>query len=206
MSFFRSLALSIVPCALLFTSAVPAQADAIFNFDSVTAGTVAPLTTTVNGLTASVSGPVSVCSTSGLGLATFSGNALLQGVCTPGQLGAVNVAFSSSVTSVFLNFATGSRPSGTLTLQAFLGSTLVASTTANSSVPPGNFPNGEGTISLSGNFDNLVLSTAFTLGLDNINVTTASTPTVPEPAAMSMVAAGAALLGGLALRNRRRSA
>lgn len=203
MQSLRALLLSIVPFGLLVSSAVPAHADAVFNFDTVASGTVAPITSTVNGLSATFSGPASVCSTAGLGLATLSGNALIQGVCTPGQLGPVSVAFSSSVTSIFLNFATGSRPAGTLTLQAFLGSTLVGSSTFNSSVPPGNFPNGEGVLSFAGTFDNLVLTTAFTLGIDNVNVTTPTTPTVPEPGAMSMVAAGATLLGGLALRKRR---
>ena len=212
MSSIRPFLFSIVPLALLVLATAPANADAIFNFENIAAGTVAPFTDTVNGLTASVSGPISVCNIASLNFATLSGNALVQGFCTPGQLGAITIGFSSNLSSVSLDFATAGRPSEPFTLQAFEGSTPVGSlVTVNSSVPPGNPPNGEGVISFSGTFNSIVLNTVGAtpgsqggpFAVDNINAVTATTG-VPEPASLSMLAAGGAFLVALARRTRKR--
>ena len=212
MSSVRPFLLSIVPLALLITATTPANADAIFNFENIAAGTVAPFTDTVNGLTASVSGPISVCNVTSLNFATLSGNAAVQGFCTPGQLGAVTINFSSNLSSISLDFATAGRPSAPFTLTAFEGSTPAGPLiTVNSAVPPGNFPNGEGVISFSGTFNSIVLNTVGAtpgsqggpFAVDNINAVTA-TSGVPEPASISMFAAGIAVLLVLARRARRR--
>jgi hypothetical protein len=207
----RSFSLSVIPLAML--ASATANADAIFDFQNVAAGTVAPLTTTVNGLTASVSGPISVCNVAGANFATLSGNALIQGFCTPGQLGAVTIGFSSNLSSVSLDFATAGRPSAPFTLQAFENSSLVGSSTFTSSVPPGNAPNGEGVASFSGLFNSIVLNTVGAtpgsqggpFAVDNVNAITA-TAGVPEPASLSMFAAGGVLLLGLARGFRKRRA
>ncbi len=205
MTSIRSFLLLILPLSLLV--AVPASADAIFNFENVAVGTAAPFTSTVNGLTASFSGPATVCNVTPLNFATLSGNSLIQGFfpCSSLALGPISIGFSSNLSSISFNFATGSRPTAAMTLQAFENSALVGTTVFNSSAPPGNFPNGEGLAAFSGTFNNIVLSTAFTLAVDNINATTATTG-VPEPASLSMLAAGGMILAGLARRARKRQA
>jgi hypothetical protein len=201
MNSLRSCLLSVVPVALLISA--PANASAVFTFEDIAAGSVAPVSSTVNGLTATFTGQVSVCSVAGLNFATLSGNALIQGVCTPGQLGPISVGFSSTLSSASFNFATGGRPSAPLTVQAFDNSTLVGTSVFTSSVPPGNFPNGEGPASFSGTFNSFVLTTTGPLGVDNINAVTGA-PAVPEPASLSMFAAGGAILVTLARRTRKR--
>ncbi len=203
----RSFLLSAIPLALLVSSG--ARADAIFTFDNVAAGTAIPFTDTVNGLTASFSGSGTVCDITTANFATLSGNALIQGFCGPTVLGAVTVNFSSSLSAVSLDFATAGRPSEPFTLQAYQGSALVGTVNLASSVPPGNFPNGEGVASFSGTFNSIVLNTVGTGGaqggpfaIDSINAVT-STSGVPEPASLSMFAAGGVALLALARRIRK---
>ncbi len=200
MNSFRAFALSL-PLTLLLASSVPVYADAIFTFDDVTAGSITPFTSTANGLSASFSGPASVCDVSGANFSGLSGNAVIQDFCNPPQLGAVSISFSSNVSSVSFNFATAFSPSGSLTLEAFENSTSVGTSVFTSSVPPGNFPNGEGVASFSGLFNNVVLTPSSILAVDNLSATTAAVST-PEPASFWSLLAGLSI-SALFLRRSR---
>lgn len=189
--------------ALLAFSSVPVFADAVFNFDNVAAGSVGPFTTTVNGLSASFSGPISVCNVTPAGFNNLSGNAAIQDLCNPPQLGPVTISFSSNLTNASFNFATAFSPSGSLTVQALENSSVVGNFTFTSSVPPGNFPNAEGTATISGLFNSLILTPSSVLALDNLSATTATASAVPEPATLSFFGAGGLLLAAASRRFRR---
>ncbi len=184
-------ALSMVSFALLIAT-VPLRADAIFNFNNVTAGTRAPFTSTVDGLSATVSGAASVCDVTTAHFSSLTGNALIQDLCNPPQNGSIGIAFSSNLSKMSFNFATAFSPSGTLTIKTFENSTLLGTSVFSSAVPPGNFPNGEGIASISGLFNNILLTPSSILAVDNINAAVAASA-VPEPGSLWT------LLGGLVI-------
>jgi hypothetical protein len=195
-------------CAFAMAAAlVPAAAQAtlfdqaaLFDFEDIAAGTALPFSDTVNGLTATFTGNASVCAVGGL-FVSLMGNAEIQELCALGnQTGPLGIGFSADLSSVSFDFATVGG-AGTLTVEALENGTPVSTSTFNSTVPPGNFSNGEGLASVFGTFDALMLTggTSNTLlAIDNI-----STPAVPEPASIVLLGAG---LAGFVLVRRRRKA
>lgn len=173
------------------------SAGTLFTFENIAANTPVPFTDTVGGLTATFSGEGGVCDISLFNFTLQSGNALITDFCVPSGVSPIAVAFSSTLSSVSMNFAVaGDVP---LTLTAFLGATEVGTTTATgtalSSLP-------EGTIGFSGApFDNFMLDSSFAISVDNIDATTVP-GIVPEPGTMSLMAFAALGLVGFARRRR----
>ena len=192
-----AMAAALVPAA---AQATLFDQAALFDFENIAAGTPLPFSDTANGLTATSTGNASVCAVGGL-FVSLSGNAEIQEICAAGnQTGPLGIGFSSDLSSVSFDFATVGG-AGTLTLEALENGTPVSTSTFNSTVPPGNFSNGEGLASVFGIFDALILTggTGDTLlAIDNI-----STPAVPEPASIALLGGG---LAGCVLVRRRRKA
>lgn len=173
-----------------------------YDFESTALNTPTPLSITSGGVTATFSSPA------GPGafvvLPTFLSPAL-PGRVLARPLGAaapLQIAFSTSLGFIGMNFALNGGP--TLTLDAFLGATLVGSVTTGSVVPPGfTFP--EGTISFgAATFDNVRLTAATEFAIDNVTVRTAAV--VPEPSTWALAATGLVMLGAATRRRTRRAA
>jgi len=190
-------------CAL----SAAANASTIFNFDGDNLGTATTFTDTVNGLSATFS---SAGDPGGFVVYpsifdTLTGNVLGD----PGPAGldnlSLDVAFSSELSSVALDFATSdfNTPSP-LTLTAYQNSQLVGSAQAT-----GNFINGfsfpEGQISFGGAaFNNIVISsTATDFAVDNI-----AAIATPEPGLFPLLAVGlgAIAVGSLRAKSRAKAA
>ena len=199
----RSPAVLLTAAALALSA--PAAGAQTFDFESVPFGTLVPFTDTDGGVTASFTAPggnFAVLSNPGafVGLiGQYLSDADADIIISP-----LEIAFSTFLNSISLNFAmpdllgTGT---GTLTLDAFLGATLVGSTSQTGAIPPG-FGAIEGSITFAGGmFDRVVLSADIPdFGIDNVNVAPAA---VPEPATVALLAGGLLVIGAVGRRRLR---
>jgi hypothetical protein len=192
---------------IIFAASVCAAVNAstIFTFDNDVQGTSTTFTDTVNGLAATFS---SSADPGGFVLyptvfQTLTGNVLGD----PGPAGSdnlkVDIAFSSNLNAITLNFATAdfSKPSP-LTISAYENSTLVGSNIlSGQSLAGSTFPEGE--IAFSGaTFNNVVISsTATDFAVDNIAVVASAA--APEPAVFGLVGISLLCAGVPALRKSR---
>ena len=86
----------ILAFAIFIGCASLSYADILFIFDGNPINEQTPFTDTLNGLSATFSGPGAVCDVSGL-YVSLSGNALTQDFCQSTGSGALKVAFSQNV-------------------------------------------------------------------------------------------------------------
>jgi hypothetical protein len=197
---FKSLRAVALAFALFAGIVGIASADSIYTFDGIPNGTLTPLSLTSNGLTATFTSnddPLgfNVYATAGF-FKTLTGSAL--NAIGPGRV--LTIGFSSTVDSVFFNFAdNGGAP---LVLNAYEGTSFVGTVSATPSVPAG-FIVPEGTVSLSGaSFNRVVMSTtAPVYSIDNLDVKTGAVAT-PEPNSLVLLCFG---LAGLAILRYRKT-
>jgi len=182
----------IAVAVLLFSAALSARADAVYDFESTPSGTALPITLTSNGLTATFSGSASVCSSAGL-FTILSGNVVIQDLCAGGQSGALGMSFSQTLNSLSFDFATavGNSP---LTVNLFEGATLVGTDTFTPTVNNGS-DDFQGVATITGNFNSVRLSDADLLAFDNVD----AVPT-PEPGSLALLGSGFLGLAGIVRR------
>jgi hypothetical protein len=195
---------TLLPALVLLASSLTARADSVFNFESTPTFTPLPLTLTSSGITATFTGSGAVCNVDGL-FSTLSGNAIIQNLCLAGSGGPIGISFSQDLSSLSFDYATAGGPN-TLTVDLFDAGALVGTDSFNSTDPAG-YNNGEGLATLSGDFDQISLSTdGAVLALDNVDATPITTPT-PEPNSLLLLGtafgAGTLLLGRMAMPRKR---
>ncbi len=164
----------------------------VFDFEDQEYGAVTPLTSTVDGLTATFA---SATDAEGFQITsafyqTLTGN-YLAGPGPDFVTGnTLTISFSQAVRSITLNFAVDTAPTLTLSTSARGGAT------ATGIAPGGSFLYPEGVLSFAGpRFNSVTLSSdALSFAIDNINVT------VPEPSAFALFGMG--LVAAAALRRR----
>ena len=201
----------LVPVMLLLALLAGAQSALAqtFDFESAPPGTATPLTETEDGITATFNtlagDDFSVADLDPFSLSLLSGHVLQSGIFSSGT-GILHISFSQPLNSIFLAFLT-SRDAE-ISLETYLGFGLVGYTTAT----PSGAGAPEGTIGFgAGIFDSVLLSasipgmlnSAQPLAVDNIQVSAASTATVPEPMSMLLLATG--LVGVCAVARRRKA-
>jgi hypothetical protein len=190
--------------ALTLTIAPQLRAQsASWNFETTPVNTPTPLSITNNGVTATFSGPATgVCDVSPLNFVSLSGRALIQNLCITGPATTLQASFSSALSQLGFGIATSSP--GSVTLQAFLGATLVSTISVTTVVPPNRFF-AEALVSVApaSAFDRLVLNPGTSaMAIDNL-VATVSPAVIPEPSAVVLLATGLGALGVAARRKAR---
>jgi hypothetical protein len=194
---------------LLWTAGI-ARADAVFNFNSDPVGpdfygASTPFSNTDNGLTATFSSPAFA---GGFAVALvpffappFTGNMLYDPGRVPVSNIALDIAFSSNLTSISMDFATDAEGTGPFDLTAFLKGVAVGSVSATGTVPVG-FQNPQGSISFGGvTFDSIELTAPNTphFAIDNLDAVVAT----PEPNSFVLIGTGLLGLAVLAARKKR---
>jgi hypothetical protein len=177
----RRLLSALTAICLVAVFSTAASAGPLYTFDAIGSGTTTTFTDTSDGVTATFSSPDgAVFVVTGSFFDSLTGNVLFD---VDAAHHALDVEFSSPASFVSLLFAVNGLDTDTLTLEAFLGGTLVGSVTTGGTVPSGGFfP--EGTISFSGVlFDAIRLtSTAPDFAVDDIALSA-----VPEPATVLLL-------------------
>jgi hypothetical protein len=183
----RTLVRLAVVAAALAAGAVPAFSDIVFTFNSDTIGTATTFSDTVSGLTATFSSPADPggfeVGNPGPFAPPFSGYSLFDSLLSANATNiALDVAFSSNLSQVSMDFATDG--SGPFDLSAYEGAALVGMATETGSIPTGHiYP--QGVITFDGAvFDKLVLTapsgnTPF-FAIDNLDA-------VPEPISLLLL-------------------
>jgi hypothetical protein len=188
--------LHIIAAAVLFSAALSAHADSVFNFESTASGTALPLVLTSNGLTAVFNGSASVCSAASFGItfSLLSGNVLIQNLCSSNAVSPLGITFSQTLNSLSFDYATaqGSSP---LTVTLFDGATQIGSEVFTPTLIDG-FGNGEGLASITGTFTTVTLSDSRLLAIDNVDAVA-----TPEPSSFALLGTG--LLGFAGIVRRR---
>jgi hypothetical protein len=191
---------TLLAAVLLAAASAPAAAQS-YDFDATPLGTPTPLALTSGGVTATFAAagaPFTVVTASSFLSPAFTGRVLQQ----PTGTGALSIGFSQTLASISLMFATNGA--STLTLDAYLGATLVGTVSGVGTIPSGAvFP--EGTLAFSAAaFNNVRLSSSgptTQFAIDAVQATVATSTTAPEPGSVALLATG---LGGLAAAGWRR--
>ena len=209
--FARSAALALFG---LLSANLPAKAT-LFNFEELSQGSFATVSSTQSGLTATMTAPGTSITIEGpLGPASWGNNSLLA---FGNNTGPIVINFSQLVTGVSIQFGDYDQDNDSLTLQAFTGLNGTGSALGSSSI---NYPaakdigNGDsdvGTLSLAVNGIQSVLIDSpldlsgnpfpFSIFFDNLQATGA-TSAVPEPSTWAMMLIGFAGLGFAAFRRK----
>ena len=180
-------------------SAAPTASAQTFNFETTPFGTPVPLSITNGGVTAAFASAAGF-SVQPSFFGGLTGRVLRDDDAATAPL---TVTFSTLLSSVSLNFGLNAVPAtGSLTLLARNGATLVGSVTV-AGAPPAGFVFPEGVISFTGaGFDTIVLSsTARDFAVDNIVVQPSTA--IPEPGTVALFGTGLLLVSGAAARRRR---
>ena len=180
----------IAALAVMLLCSIALFAQSTFINGDVAVGTATTFADTNNGLTATFSSPADPGAfVTGVSFFSFGWEILSD----PGPAGASNIpltiSFSSPQPGIYMNFGLAGA-SGPFELDAFLGSAPVGSTTVSGSVPVG-YSLAEGTISFSGTFDKVVLTSPTTpyFAIGNITAT-------PEPSSLVLLGTALAGVGG----------
>lgn len=158
--------------ALCLALPAAASAESLFNFENVAVGTSGTFSSTVNGITATFGGSATVCASTGLNgnlFTTLTGNALMQGFCTPTNSGPLTIAFSQSILQISFAVALNGSDSLPVLVQFYNHGTKVAERTVVPTIPTGGV-SPEGLLTYTGTFDSLQITSNGLVALDNVDV------------------------------------
>jgi hypothetical protein len=180
---------------LFLTGQGQARADALYTFESIATGTSTPFSDTENGITANFSSTPAggFTITTSFWVSPILGHVLFDPGPSGSQSIPLDVTFSSSLTSVTLDFSTELASPFTLnTYSGGIGGTFIGTSTVTGAVPSGgSYPQGIISFSSVTPFDSIIFSASSSpyFAVDNIDV-----QPVPEPATLALGG-----LGGLSL-------
>ena len=149
-----------------------ALGESVFNFDNIAAGTAAPISQRVNGVTAILVGNATICSTVGLSgniFATLSGNAIMQNFCRTDTGGPLGLVFTTPLSKISFALAINGSTSVPVTVTYLMNGNIVGTQVIQPAVPNGSV-SPEASVSYTGNFNSVVLSSTGLLAIDNLDV------------------------------------
>lgn len=193
----RTLGITAVIATMIALGSPHAEAGPVFTFG---ANETTTFSLTNSGVTATFSSPTaSTQFMTTTGSAGFTGYMLYDSGVAPNANIPLDIALSTTISSLSFYYMTDG--SGTITMEAYNGGSLVESVTNSGAIPAGQtYP--QGFISLSGaRFDSVVVtSTAIAFALVNGDTSPGVGPSVPEPATLGLLAFG--VIGLVAARRR----
>ena len=130
-----------------------------------------PFALSVNGLTATFGGNAAVCASTGLSgnlFVSLTGNALMQGFCTPNGSGPLTMAFSSNLSKLNFAVAVNGTDPVPVTITFLENGTAVGTQTVQPNVPNGSL-SPEAAVSFTGTFNSVVITSAGLLAVDNVD-------------------------------------